>query len=229
MTTMPQESSASDPAVADPAVPAPAPHAAEPAPAYIERTRRPGRGLAGAIATFLGGYLVLASLSSQLSSVVMGLFRPESGPMFDGTVAVFLVLQFVFALLVVAVGILLGSRHLGLGFAGAAIAVVASIVILFVQAARLSGVLRIPGDQAVIQSIFGNPWWAVVLWVGVGWLLARRARLGWLALIAVVVLIPIPTMIVLANLPSGLVLIAMYTLSALVGAAIIAGGRPLRD
>ena len=77
MTTIPQEPAASTP-IAEPAVPP------------LERAPR-ARGLAAAIATFLGGYLVLSSFTGVLSSALMGILTPGRGPAYEPPLVAFLV------------------------------------------------------------------------------------------------------------------------------------------
>ena len=64
---------------------------------------------------------------------------------------------------------------------------------------------------------------------GVSWLLARGARLGWLSLLATLILIPIPTALQFQAVESGIIQIVMYLLCGIVGAGIILAGRPFRD
>lgn len=193
-----------------------------------------GRGLASAIAVFLGGYLMLASFAGTgITSVAMNLFasiddRPGVG--IPVSYAVLAVLQFGFALVVVVVGLLLGRGAVAGRLVGSALVVIGSLVLFLVLGARLSGMLRFPSGEAGLpfQMFFANPWFSVVLVVGVAWLLGRRARLGWLSLIAVVVLIPLPAMFVLNGIEAGVIQIVMFAVSAIVGAGIIAAGRPWR-
>jgi hypothetical protein len=209
-----------------------APYAPQPlAPAW---QAAPGRPLAAAIAMFLGGYLLLASLGGQLSTVSMNLFALIMGrPVMiipEATVALF-VLQFVFAIAVVVVGILLtgapASRRLI-----ATIIVVGGVLLTFVIIGlRLSGVIRIPREAGVVfQSIFSNPWFAVVLLVGVAWLLCRPAvGAGWLVLLATLVLVPVPAMLAFGGVDGGTTQLIMFALSGVVGAAIMLAGRPFRE
>lgn len=194
-----------------------------------------GRTLAGAVAVYLGGYLLLLSLAaSQLASVGMNVLnaiagRPQIGIPFS--FGVLLVLQFAFAIAAVVAGLMLTSGPIGGRVAGAALVVVGSVVIFLVLAARMSGVVDFPGGQAGIpfQALFANAWFGVVLVVGVAWLLSRRAGAGWLALLGALVLVPVPIALALNGVESGVAQIVLFALAAAVGLGIIAGGRPLRD
>lgn len=194
-----------------------------------------GRSLAGAVAVYLGGYLLLASLaSSQLTGVAMNMFGALAGRglmSIPFSFGLLLVLQFAFAIVVVVAGLLLARGPLAGRLLGSAIVVVGSVVLLLFFGARLSGAVDLPGGRAGIpfQAVLANPWSGVVLVVGIAWLLSRRARLGWLSLLGVLVLIPIPTALAFGGVDSGLTQITMFALSAVVGGGIIAAGRPLRD
>lgn len=195
---------------------------------------RTGRNLASGIAVFLGGYLLLASLSSPLVTVAMGVFAGLAGrgaPSLPGGTAALLVLQFLFAILVIVAGLLLGTGPLVGKLVGAIIVVGGSLLTVTVTGLRLIGLLPIPGGREGIpfQAIFANSWFAIVLFVGVAWLLARRARRGWLALLATLILIPVPFSLALAGVEAGIQQIILLLLAAIIGVGIIVAGRPLRD
>ena len=206
---------------------------AEPHAAPAGRVR-PGRNLASAIAVFLGGYLLLAGFSGFLSQTSMSLFAGLSGrggPEYPVSIMVLAVLQFLFALIVVVVGLFLGDGPTTGKLLGATVIVVGSILTFVVLGLWINGLVSFPGGQAGIpfRAVFANTWFAIVLFGGIAWLLARGARLGWLSLLATLILIPVPTAMVFANAESGVVQIVMYLLSGIAGAAIILAGRPLRD
>lgn len=210
------------------------PHADAPAYAYESPAIRPGRTLAAAIAVFLGGYLLLNAFAGQLvvatSSALSGITGRPS-PYLPETVVLLYVSQFLFALVVVVAGLLLADGALPRRLIGAAVVVVTSIVTLLLLALRISGITPFPGgrDGIPFQALFNNHWFAVVLFVGFAWLLTRHAKLGWLVLLATLVLIPTPTALYLAGADAAVVQIVMYLLSGLVGAGIILAGRPWRD
>jgi hypothetical protein len=214
MTTIPHETPSDVPGATGPAVYDAEPHLA---PARAGRT---GRSLVAAALVFVGGYLVIGSFTGQLAGVLAG---------FVGTgtfVPVLYVAQFAFALVVVITG-LAAAVGSGIGkLIGALIVVVGLAVTLAVTTLRLTGDVRM-GVEAFYT--IANPWLMTVLLVGIAWLLVRRARLGWLSLLAVALLSPVPQWLVLAGVDSVLIQLAMLFLSGIVGAGILAAGRPWRD
>ncbi|HWR84363.1 MAG TPA: hypothetical protein VN200_00070 [Rhodoglobus sp.] len=195
---------------------------AEPSP-YADTAPPPasrGRGLAAAITVFLGGYLVIQSLGGQLAAALGGFLGGSAA------LTALLVSQFVFALLVVVAGLLLAPGRAAAKLIAAAAALVLLVVVLLLISARLTGALRL-GPEA--SYTVANPWFMTVLIVGAAWLLASRARLGWLTLIAAVLLSFPPTLMAIAGVESAVTTIVMLTLSAVVGALIVAVGRPWRS
>lgn len=194
-----------------------------------------GRGLASAVAVFLGGYLLLASFAgTQLMQVSLNLLAPLSGrPTLDipAAYAVLVVLQFLFAIVVIVVGLTLGRGPAGGRLLASGLVVGGSLLTFVVLGARLSGLLNFPGGQAGIpfQMLFANYWFSIVLVVGVAWLLTRGARLGWLSLLPVLLLVPLPVVFALNGIESAISTLVLYLVSGLVGAGIIAAGRPLQD
>jgi hypothetical protein len=204
------------------------------AEAYPAPVTRPGRGLAGAIAVFLGGYLLLAGFSGFLGQTSLSLFADlvgRGGPEYPASIMVLAVLQFVFAMIVVVVGLILAGRSVTGKLIGAILVVAGSILTFVFLGLWLNGVLPLPGGREGIpfRAVFTNTWFAIVLFGGIAWLLARRARVGWIALLGTLILIPVPTALQFAGVESGITQIVMYLLSGIVGAGIILAGRPLRD
>jgi len=187
----------------------------------VSRTSVNYRTLASAITLFLGGYLLISALSGQLGYSISSISR---NPI---EVTAYLVLQALFALLVVVVGFVLAAAPIGTRLIAAGVVFASALIVLVTQAVTLTGSF---GASAVpARATFGNAYFMTLLAVGAGWLVVRRARLGWLALLAALVLIPVPYLLVLSNVPSIITQIVSLTLSAVVGAGIIAAGRPLRD
>lgn len=200
MTTMPQDSSAAF----DPAYPA---------------TRSTGRAwLAGAL-VFVGGYLVLTSVTGQLASALAG-FAP-AGPF----AFVLLLSQLLFAFVVVLVGLIAAPGSVGGKAIGAAVVLVGVPVVLATLTLRLNGTLRM-GPEA--SFTIANPWLMTVLLLGIAWLAVRGARLGWVALLGVVVLAPVPYFLNVLGAEPGLMPLVMLALSGLVGFGILLAGRPWR-
>jgi len=195
---------------------------------------RPGRGLAGAIAVFLGGYLLLAGFSGFLGQAALSLFATlagRPGPEYPAAAMVLAVLQFLFALIVVVAGLLIGRVSATGALVGAVVVVVGALLTFVVIGLRYNGLLPFVGGREGLpfQAVFVNPWFAIVLFGGIAWLLARRAGVGWLALLGTLLLIPVPVALQFANVESGVIQIVLYLLSGLVGAGIVLAGRPFRD
>ena len=202
--------------------------------AYPASVTRPGRGLAGAIAVFLGGYLLLAGFSGFLGQTSLSLFANLSGrggPEYPAAIMALALLQFAFAMIVVVVGLILAGVSSTGKIIGAIVVVAGSILTFIGLGLWLNGILPLPGGPAGIpfRAVFTNTWFAIVLFGGIAWLLARRARVGWLSLLGTLVLIPTPIALQFANVESGIIQIVMYLLAGIVGAVIILAGRPLRD
>lgn len=176
------------------------------------------RNLASAVAVFLGGYLVLSSLSGVLVNQLAGYgTQPE-------LVALFLS-QLVFAVLVVVLGFFLSNAPLSRKVIASVIVAVAVPLFLVLQAGRLTGSV---GGGIPLSITLANPAFMTVLAVGAGWLIVRGAQLGWLALLLAVVLIPLQFVFVMAAVSGVISQIVVLIVSAIVGLVIIAAGRPLR-
>lgn len=200
---------------------------------YAASVSRPLNSLAGAIAVFLGGYLLLAGFTGFLGQTALSLFATlggRGGPSYPLATMVLSLLQFLFAIIVVVVGLFLARRSTTGTVLGVGVVIVGSLLTFVFLGLRYNGLLPIPGGQAGIpfNAVFVNSWFAIVFFVGVAWLLARGARLGWLAILASLILVPLPIAFTFANLESGVVQIVMFLLSGIVGAVIILAGRPFR-
>jgi hypothetical protein len=204
---------------------------AAPASASVSR---PGHSLAGAIAVFLGGYLLLAGFSGFLGQTSLSLFAAladRGGPQYPASIMALAVLQFLFAMIVVVVGLLLAGVSATGKIVGTIVVVAGSILTFIGIGLWFNGLLPLPDGQAGIpfRAVFTNTWFAVVLFAGIAWLLARRPGIGWLSLLGTLILIPVPTALLFANVEGGVVQVVMYLLCGIVGAGIILAGRPLRD
>ncbi|MEP6478409.1 MAG: hypothetical protein ABJB03_03380 [Rhodoglobus sp.] len=176
------------------------------------------RNLAAAVTVFLGGYLVLSAISGVLVNQLAGV-----GP--QPELLALLLLQLVFAVLVVVVGFFLSNAPVPRKLIGSAIVVVAVPLYLVLQAGRLTGSIN---GGIPLSMTFANPYFMTVLAVGAGWLVVRGARLGWLALLVAAVLIPLPFGFAMANISYGISQIVLLFVCAVFGIVIIAAGRPLR-
>lgn len=192
------------------------PNPVEPAAAVALHPR--GSAAASAVAVFLGGYILVQSLTSPLASQLAGYGRtPDVLTLFIG--------QLVFALVVVIVGFVLAPAPAARKLVASAIVVVGVIVTLVSLVARLtSGVGGIP-----LGVTLANQYFMVAVLVGAGWLIVRFARVGWLALLLTVILIPLPYAFAFAGLaavPSQMILLV---LTGIVGLVILFAGRPGRQ
>lgn len=180
-----------------------------------------GRALASAVAVFLGGYLVLSALGGQLVNALAGF--SGAGP----ELAVLFVLQLVFALAVVIGGYFLAPASAGRKLVASAIVVLGVILVIALMITRLTGSLGPIGGIPTMITL-ANPAFMTVLLVGAGWLIVRSARLGWLTLLAAAVLIPIQLIMNLNGIGFAITQIVVLFFALVVGAAVIAAGRPAR-
>jgi len=179
------------------------------------------RTLASAITVYLGGYLVISSLTGQLAFMVSGI---QSTPL---EVSVYFVLQALFAVGVVIAGLLLAQAPIGARLIASSIVVVAVIICVVTQVTRLTsgmGAIGLPASLTI-----GNGSVMGLLGIGAAWLIVRSARLGWLTLLGAFILAPVPYLMSINSIPSAITQIVSLLLCAIVGAAIILAGRPLRD
>lgn len=177
------------------------------------------RNLASAVAVFLGGYLLVLALSGQLASFLTGQFGNRPG------FIALLMGQLVFAALVVVAGFFLSTASAGRKLVASAIVAVVVVVELLLQVALLGGVI---GGGIALPMTLANPYFMTVVAVGVGWLIVRGAKLGWLALLLAVVLIPLPLAFANGVIDFQFAGVIQLLVSAIVGVVIVAGGRPLR-
>ena len=209
----------------------PRPYAETAAAPYPVAVAGPRHSLAAAIAVFLGGYLLLAGFNGFLGQTSISLFatladRPS--PAYPLSFMVLASLQFVFALIVISVGLILGRVSAPAGTVGIAVVVIGSLLTFVFIGLRFNGLLPFPGgrDGIPFNAVFTNSWFAIVLFVGAGWLIARGAKLGWLSILGTLVLIPLPIAFQFAGVENGIVQLVMYLLCGIVGAGIILAGRP---
>ena len=177
------------------------------------------RNLASAIAVFLGGYLLILALSGQLASALTGLFGARPG------VIALLMGQLVFAALVVVAGLFLSTASAGRKLVASAIVVVIVVVYLLLEVAYLGGAI---GGGIPLSMTLTNPYFMTVVAAGAGWLIVRGAKMGWLALLLAVVLIPLPFAFSNGNIGFEIAQTVLLLVSAVVGVVIVAVGRPLR-
>ena len=188
---------------------------AEPTPVVAPAAR--DRALASAVAVFLGGYILVQSLLGQLAPALSGYG--------GGAEVLFLLLsQLVFAVVVVIAGFFLAPTTAPRKLVASAIVVVGVIVTVVSQVARLSS-----GFGGIASNLtVGNAIFMVALTVGAGWLVVRSARLGWLALLAAFVLIPVPFLFAFNGVAYAISQPISLILFGIVGTGILLAGRPAR-
>ena len=179
------------------------------------------RTLASAIAVFVGGYLVTMAVSGQLAFLLGG--RSQVG----GEVIAFLLAQALFAVAVVAGGLLLARASIGRRLVAVAIVVLVVVLTLVFLGARLNGSLGALGVP--MSYTLANAHFMSVLGVGAAWLIVRSPGLGWLAVLLPAVLIPIPYGLAIAGIPGGASQLVLVVLSGVILAVIVLAGRPLRE
>lgn len=182
---------------------------------------RPGRTLAGAVAVFLGGYLLVQSLGGQLVNNLAGF---GAG---DPALTAYLLFQLVFAVAAVVVGYLLAAGSASRKLVASVILVAGVVIVLAVQTARITGGLGPLGQPA--SFTLANPYFMEALLVGAGWLIVRSAKAGWLSILLVLILIPVPFLFAIANIGFAISQIVLLLLVGIVGLVTIIAGRPLRD
>ena len=192
----------------DPSAPPPLP------PASTDGTRW-RRWLSGALG-IAGGFIVLANVNGQLPYAISGI----SG--MPGEVALLLVAQTVFGLLVVALSYFsapgpVASRAIGIGlFVLGAIGVTALQIVRYTEGS----------GGPVLAVILHNPHAWLVLLGALGWLLAMRPRpLVYLSLLAAILLfLPINFNLVVAGVDSALTTLIMLVLSLAVAVVVLVAG-----
>lgn len=176
-----------------------------------------GNVLASAVAVFLGGYILVQSLSGQITPILAGYGGgPDLLPLFLG--------QLLFALAVVIFGLFLAPATLTAKLVGSALVVVGSVIMLAVQVARIT-----TGFGGVPASLtLANAYFMVALFVGAAWLVVRSARVGWLSLLAAAVLIPLPFLFAFNGVPTAITQPVLLVVLGIVGVVILLGGRARR-
>lgn len=193
----------------------------------------PGRPLAGAIAVFLGGYLMLLSLTGRLTTVAQNVFATaldRGVQTIEPPLTALYVLQFVFAIGVVVAGLFLSGQR-SRATVGSVVVVVVAVITLVLIGGLISGAIPFPPREAggILRAFIANPWFGTVASVGIAWLLTRQAGARSIAILAALVLVPLPTMLAFQNVDFATTSLVLFAVSALVGVAVIAAGRPLRD
>jgi hypothetical protein len=174
------------------------------------------RNLGAAIAVYLGAYLVIISLTGQLVATLAGIAGDDLTTLLVGSL--------LFAVFVTVGGLTISTASI------ARTALASVVVLAFVGIAVASMVARVTGSFGgpVVAFTLANPFVMVVLGVGAGWLIVRRARVGWAALLLVGVLVPLPTLLASLGVASPLAAVVILLVSGIVGLLILAAGRPLR-
>lgn len=204
---------------------APSPTVAPARPTHPGGTvERPPSALPGAVAVLLGGYLIVSSLTGSLAASLLpqDLFPPDA--------AALLLFQMILALIGVICALLVVPGSIGSKAVGILIVVVAVVVCVGSQMARLGG--EVPAPLAILNqpgaTTTANGYLMGLLGVGAAWLLVRRARLGWLTLIPALAMIVIPSALVIIDVPIGYVTIFSLVAASAIGLGVLAGGRPFR-
>jgi len=181
------------------------------------------RTLAGAISVFVGGYLVTSSLTGQLAFYLGG--RSQVGP----EIIAFLLAQAVFAVAVVVAGLMLVRASLTSRLIAVLVVVAVVVITVVTQSARLNGGASLGGIPLPLSMTLANGYFMTALGLGAAWLIVRSAKLGWLAILATAILIPVPFAFAYAGIASIFTQLVMLALSGLVLAGIVVAGRPTRE
>jgi hypothetical protein len=179
----------------------------------------------------LGGYLVLLALTGRLTQSLANVLPVRGRPQIPASLVALDILQFVVAIAVVVLALALARGPLAGRVIGSLVVAGGAILhAVFLTMRAYGGDFDVPREIVIpFNAVFVNSWFAVLLLVGVGWLLARGARRGWLALAATLLVVPWPMAFALGGVDFGATALVMYALCAVVGAVVIAAGRPLQD
>jgi hypothetical protein len=178
---------------------------------------RRGNVLAAAVAVFLGGYILVQSLTGQLPTALTGFAgQAEVLPLLIG--------QLVFALAAVIVGLCLAPASGARKLVASVVVVVGTVIAIAVETARLtSGFGGIPATLTLANAYF-----MVALFLGAAWLIVRSARLGWLTLLLTLVLVPLPYFFALQSVQFAISQPILLIVLGIVGVVILLAGRPRR-
>jgi hypothetical protein len=176
---------------------------------------------ASLVAVLLGSYLLLNANVSQVAVALAGLASMPP------TVTALLMLQFVFAGLVLVAGVLIHPATPTRRLIAAAVIVIGLVLWFVLSSARITGALRLPPLSLAVLA----PSFAVTVIATAVWLIVReRPGVSYLLLILVLAGGFIPYALVMANVDSGTSQLAVTPIAAILGIGIawlaraIAGG-----
>lgn len=166
---------------------------------------------ASLVAVLMGSYLLLNANVSQVGMALTGL-----GGM-PPTVVVLLVVQLVFAVLVLIAGLLVHPTTPTRRLVATAVVLVGVVLWFVVSTGRLTGDVRLPP----LSLVFVTPAFAVTVLATAAWLIVReRPGVTYLLLILTVVGGLIPYALVMANVDSGTNQLAVTPIAAILGIGI---------
>lgn len=178
--------------------------------------------LAGIIA-ILGGYLTIQAISGGLIQHLAGF---GNGP---AELTVLLFSHLVFAVAVTVLGYFLAPGSLGMRVLASAIYVAAVVLVVAVLALRISGALGGGPGVLFVGATLANPFFVVLLFGALGWLLASRARpIAYLALLLAAAIAPVGLLFGLAGLSSVLSSIVQLVAVGVVAVVILLVSIPRR-
>lgn len=173
--------------------------------------------LAGVIG-ILGGYLTVSAVNG---GIVNALRSPDSYGMEQ---VLLFVIQGIFALAVTSFAFSFAPGPFGRRVLAIVLFVVVTIVLIAFLVGRISGVIRVPGQVAVMVA---NPFWVVLAVGGLGWLLASGARpIAYLTLLLTFIVMPLHFILVLNNIPTAIAALIQLPLSLVIAVVILLVSRP---
>ncbi|SMG31788.1 hypothetical protein [Agreia pratensis] len=195
------------------AAPVPRPKLGQPQAAG---TAHSNRWLLSLVTTSLGGYLLLSSLSGQVTQVLSGAeYMRDLGFSFG----LLLTLDLLFALAVVLLGLFFATASLARRGLAAGIVTAAVIVVALFQAVRFS--MGFGGATAFVAFTVADPYVMLPLALGAAWLVVRyRPALTFAALVLVIILALVHWALLTFGADSATSSLVMLLLSASVTAAI---------
>lgn len=170
--------------------------------------------LAGVIA-ILGGYLTIIAIGGNLIQQLLGF---GGGP---AELTVLFVSQLVFAVAVTVLGYFLAPGSLGMRLLASAVYAAAVVLLVASLTLRVGGGLGRALSPLFFGATIANPFFMILLFGGLGWLLASRARgIAYLSLVLAAVVAPVGVLLALANL-NGAVSSIVQLLAVGVAAVVI--------
>lgn len=171
--------------------------------------------LAGIIA-ILGGYLTIVSVGGSLIQQLAGF---AGGP---PELTLLFVAQLVFAVAVTVLGFFLAPGSLGARLLGSVVYIVAVALLVVLLTLRVSAGLGRALSGPFIGATVTNPFFMILLFGALGWLIASRAKpIAYLALVLAVVIAPVGFLLAMAGASGPVSSIVQLSLVAIAAVVVL--------